>query len=196
MLCNNGLALMASQNTFFDDTYFDDDDIDEDFLDEDCFIDDGMMLNMDAEESMIEEIELFDDPICLDETSPKLNGCFQFDGFLSEINDLRELLQIMDDPKKISDLKSRIRTKRLQFLKGLRSEKSLREDLLHMVVLFEDQYSNLSAEESDDLLEDIFTHKKFLDEFFPLRLERMDGYREQITFEEPTVPDMLLLSSS
>merc|ERR1719383_1075743 len=91
---------MIEEIDLFDDTYFDDDDIDED-----CFIDDGMMLNMDAEESMIEEIELFVDPICLDETSPKLNGCFQFDGFLSEINDLRELLQIMDDPKEISDLK-------------------------------------------------------------------------------------------
>jgi len=187
---------MASQNAFFDDTYFDDDGIDQDFLDEDCFIDDGMMLNMDANESMIEEIELFDDPICLDETSPKLNSCSQFNGFLSEINDLRELLQIMDDPKEISDLKSRIRAKRVQFLEGLRTEKSLRDDLLHMVVLFEDQYSILSAEESDDLLEEIFTHEKFLDEFFPLRLERMNGYREQIIFEEPTVPDLLLLSSS
>jgi len=177
-MCDSS-ALLESKNALFDDfeeVYFDDDEEDS-LFDGDFFVDD--MWESDACNSK-PDLEMCDDTgkssLSLDfslEQAKFFSGDTSSEGFLSEINELSELLDLMDDPKEISDIKARIRTKRLQFLLGLQTEKNLREDLLQLILLFE------KSDKSDKILDEIFTHEHFLEEFCPLRLERGIGFRER-----------------
>lgn len=178
-MCDSSV-LLESKNAMFDDfdeVYFDDDEEDS-LFDGDFFVDE--MWETDACESKL-DLEMFGDKkhpsLSLDlslEQAKACSGCTDSEGFLGEINELSELLELMDDPKEITDIKARIRGKRLQFLMGLQREKILREDLLQLILLFEK-----SEDKSDEILDEIFTHEQFLEEFCPLQLERGIGFRER-----------------
>lgn len=148
---------------------------------------DDEMLKTDPIESKLQRVTpdkfgkmelLHDRQICLDEASEG-EDLKSLKGFLSEINELSDLLEIMDDPKEVSDLRSRIREKRLEFMTSLQKEKILREDVLQMIIRFEEKSAEMTEHESNELLDAIFTHEAFLDEVCPLRLERSDAYREE-----------------
>jgi len=172
-MCDSFGTVLESENAFFDEIYFDDEEEDESLLEDADFFDDEIMLNTNDNQKKFRNLELSKGPsLCLDETLT-MGGCHDCSGFLSEIRELRDLLGVMDDPKEISDIRARIRGKRLQFLMGLQKEKILRDDLLQLILLFE-----ASEDQSDELLDEIFTHEQFLDEFCPLELERGEGFRE------------------
>lgn len=184
----DGFAFIESENAFFEETYFDDDE-EESSLFDDLYIDERRM------SGKFNKLELSLDGrnVCLDETSEIVDG-IMIQGYLSEINELSDLLEIMDEPKEISDIKARIRGKRLQFLMGLQKEKILREDLLQLILLHEERSPDMSESESDELLDAIFTHENFLDELCPLQLERRDAFREQETPQQSfwLEPDLVL----
>jgi len=166
-MCDSSV-LLESKNAMFDDfdeVYFDDDEEDS-LFDGDFFVDE--IWETDAYESKLDK-----HPSLSLEQAKACSGCTD-SGFLSEINELSELLELMDDPNEITDIKARIRGKRLQFLMGLQREKILREDLLQLILLFEK-----SEDKSDEILDEIFAHEQFLDEFCPLQLERGIGFRER-----------------
>jgi hypothetical protein len=166
-MCDSSV-LLESKNAMFDDfdeVYFDDDEEDS-LFDGDFFGDE--IWETDAYESKL------DKHASLDLSLEQAKACSGCTDSLSEINELSELLELMDDPKEINDIKARIRGKRLQFLMGLQREKILREDLLQLILLFEK-----SEDKSDEILDEIFTHEQFLDEFCSLQLERGIGFRER-----------------
>jgi len=171
-MCDSSV-LLESKNAMFDDfdeVYFDDDEEDS-LFDGDFFVDeiwetDAYKSKLDKHPSLSLDLSLEQAKACSSSTDSE--------GFLSEINELSELLELMDDPKEITDVKARIRGKRLQFLMGLQREKILREDLLQLILLFEK-----SEDKSDEILDEIFTHEQFLDQFCPLQLERGIGFRER-----------------
>eukprot|EP00492_Amphilonche_elongata_P004496 TRINITY_DN4878_c0_g1_i1.p1 TRINITY_DN4878_c0_g1~~TRINITY_DN4878_c0_g1_i1.p1 ORF type:complete len:100 (+),score=20.77 TRINITY_DN4878_c0_g1_i1:48-347(+) len=74
---------------------------------------------------------------------------------------------------------------------GFEEGKTLREDILEMILRYEVlDASTGNQEELDELLEAICQHEKFLDEVYPLKLERTDGFREVYDDDEETISDL------
>jgi len=99
-----------------------------------------------------------------------------------EVQDLLGLLEIIDDPSEIAELTSRIRKKKLQMTFRFSKEKDLRDDLMKMIVRLEELQTNpvtVQNSEVDSLMDRIWEHEDFLDQYCPLELKRSDGMRNE-----------------